>query len=568
MKVGAIGSQSTKPDIKNFKLVSILGVVVLALLGWIVAISGSFEYGSLAARPIRLVTGLLIAATLVSLVAIYFGLKIKLQSRSLTWMIILFGISFRMMFLFVSPILEVDLYRYMWDGIVVNNSVSPYDFSPAQVLDRSNSSDPRLQKLKTLSVKTEALHTIVSRVHFNEYTTIYPPISQAVFAGSMALTPDSASVDVHIFAMKTSLVMFDLGTLLIVLLLIKRTGLHVAWLIVYAWSPLVIKEVANTGHLDAIAVFFVSASVLLMVFYLQAINIKGQNTAARNRNLFGSSLMLALGVGSKIFPVVLAPLMMVTIARCQWKDAVKFAISFGLFSAVVMFPMLVKNKQLNPWFSAEKNEASLESKEGLTSFLTQWRMNDLIFSGVYDNVKPDADNQERNRPWCVMVPNQTRLAITNFVRDRNISANPAFFVARIMTLGIFSICYLMILWRTKIPDPKHGFGNNEIAFSVEQCFLVLAVFFVLQPTQNPWYWLWATPLLCFARNRAWLLMSAVLLVYYLRFWFKGYTGNVTFFGYQYSGAGVFDNIVIWIEHSIIYTALIGYKFLKFQKSPE
>ena len=55
---------------------------------------------------------------------------------------------------------------------------------------------------------------------------------------------------------------------------------------------------------------------------------------------------------------------------------------------------------------------------------------------------------------------------------------------------------------------------------METLFLVLAVFFFLQPTENPWYWLWALPFVCFARNRAWLLVSCWLFVYYVRFWLK------------------------------------------------
>jgi hypothetical protein len=39
------------------------------------------------------------------------------------------------------------------------------------------------------------------------------------------------------------------------------TGRHLGWSLAYAWCPLAVKEVANTGHLDSIPVFLTVLAV-------------------------------------------------------------------------------------------------------------------------------------------------------------------------------------------------------------------------------------------------------------------------------------------------------------------
>jgi hypothetical protein len=50
-------------------------------------------------------------------------------------------------------------------------------------------------------------------------------------------------------------------------------------------------------------------------------------------------------------------------------------------------------------------------------------------------------------------------------------------------------------------------------------FTALAWLFLLLPTGNPWYFLWALPWLIWARQTAWYLLPGLLAQYYLYFWF-------------------------------------------------
>jgi len=77
--------------------------------------------------------------------------------------------------------------------------------------------------------------------------------------------------------------------------------------------------------------------------------------------------------------------------------------------------------------------------------------------------------------------------------------------------------------------------------------LGIAWFWLLSPTQNPWYWTWAMPLVMFARCRAWLLVSGLALTYYLRFWLDFHFVETEVLGTPYTGAPFFDFVVTWLE---------------------
>ena len=120
--------------------------------------------------------------------------------------------------------------------------------------------------LAAISVETESNHTILKRIHYGEYSTIYPPVSQAVFFMTMKWFPATASVEAHIVFIKSVLVIFDLLVLALVVGLLRQMKIHIGWLILYAWNPLVVKEIANGGHLDSIAVFFMMLSIFCLLY--------------------------------------------------------------------------------------------------------------------------------------------------------------------------------------------------------------------------------------------------------------------------------------------------------------
>src|SRR5262249_37420057 len=153
-----------------------------------------------------------------------------------------------------------------------------------------------------------AMRAILERIHFAELATIYPPASQAVFALANLATPADASVPLRMTLMKAWFVGFDLATLALVIGLLKFTGRPIGWSVAYGWCPLVLKEVANSGHLDAMAVFLTTLAVSLAVMSLFTRPVDGGAESEGSRSArwlaIAAALVLALAVGAKIYPII------------------------------------------------------------------------------------------------------------------------------------------------------------------------------------------------------------------------------------------------------------------------
>jgi hypothetical protein len=83
-------------------------------------------------------------------------------------------------------------------------------------------------------------------------------------------------------------------------MLLRELKLDARNIIVYAWAPLPIVEISQTGHNDSIVVFFVLLAFLLM---------------ARGRNI-SSALTMSLAVISKLYPIFFAPVLFKRWGKC------------------------------------------------------------------------------------------------------------------------------------------------------------------------------------------------------------------------------------------------------------
>jgi hypothetical protein len=168
-------------------------------------------------------------------------------------------------------------------------------------------------------------------------------------------------------------------------------------------------------------------------------------------------------------------------------------------------------------------------------------MNDFLFLLVVENIRPSADVKSDQRAWFSIVPEAWKAELLA-IPSRWLHADPsraAFLLARIITALAFLLILGILVWRARLSiDP---------AAWLRVAFLVLAWFWLLSPTQNPWYWTWALPLVMFARSRAWLAVSGLAMVYYLRFWLAYHWTDQPVLGTRYSGATFFDLVVTWIE---------------------
>lgn len=193
------------------------------------------------------------------------------------WIIIGFAILFRLIVLPQESILDDDLYRYLWDGRMWLNGINPYLFPPNHY---------------ALSSYRDEI--IFPNINYPYVPTIYPPAAQFVFAGAVGIFGSSLT------GMKFFWTAFDVLTIAVTARLLKTAGISAERVIIYAWCPLVIKEVAGSGHLDSLAVLFTVTAVWLVY----------KRPAA-------SAIALGGAISAKLYPVIIVPYFM---RRLGWRS--------------------------------------------------------------------------------------------------------------------------------------------------------------------------------------------------------------------------------------------------------
>lgn len=573
---------------------SLGGLLCLVWLGFAL-VSRGFAYGTVSAeRPFLLlavVVGLALAGYFVALHC--FGARGKRRVRGRE--VLAIAVLIRLPLLFFShPVQEIDVYRYLWDGRSLAEGVSPYRYRPAD-LDRfrenagedgdtedagtdgrergpgKRSIPPDAARLLGAQERSEPLETIFSRIDHRHVPTIYPVVTQAVFAGAAVVMPERASVFAQMGILRGLLALFDLGTVALLLLLAKRLRLPAGFAIAYAWCPLVLKEFANSAHMDSVAVFFtVAAFAALVPGWCRARGRAGTGRVSARRDgdgirLGAAAALLVLAIFAKWYPLVLVPVFLSLVwsrARIQGLAAMLPALGLALVLLAVTFRMGGQRGGFAE--SAEASRAGETAQaapgpSGLRTFLTRWEMNDFVFHFVHDNLRapfvdPETGETLRPRAWFALAPESWGRGWEKAVRSAESRLGiegavpfPAFFGAQLLCGGVLALVVAGFAFRRWPEGRTGGLAAGRAVF------LVLATSWILSATQNPWYWIWALPFAGFARSRIWLAVSALALIYYARFWFIYQYPEA--FWRDYDGQRFFDEIVVWFEHGPVLLAV-------------
>ena len=135
----------------------------------------------------------------------------------------------RLVLLDTPPTLSDDIYRYRWDGRVQQAGIDPYAYAP---------NDAALAFLHDEQF---------SHINFPHLRTVYPPLTEAAFRLGVRLGDT-------LTAQKAVFVLAELVTVGSLLFILWRRGRSLLWVAAYTWHPLVILEVAGSGHNDSLGV--------------------------------------------------------------------------------------------------------------------------------------------------------------------------------------------------------------------------------------------------------------------------------------------------------------------------
>ena len=247
-------------------------------------------------------------------------------SPAVRTVVLAFAILFRISLLPHLPVCSEDIYRYIWDGKVIAHGINPYAYAP---------DDPRVAHLASPLLRANVNHQSLG--------TVYPPLAEVFFAGAYYLAGES------VIGFKFLFVLLDVGSLLLLGWLLRRSGRSDAGVILYAWSPLPILYGALDGHVDLLGIPF-------LVLALVAIS--------RERHVL-SALAAAGGALVKLHPIIIAPLYL---RSGPWRRSVAAFLMTVLLFVVAYLPFASHLGDEIRW---------------LKQFGDNWEFNGGIFSLVF-----------------------------------------------------------------------------------------------------------------------------------------------------------------------------------------
>jgi alpha-1,6-mannosyltransferase len=317
----------------------VLGLLLIAFAIALTAASPRFGYDyDVAEMPVPALVAGLVFAGLVFCFALPPLIARSLNAdaaatRLFMLAIIVVGLVARLTLFASEPILEDDYQRYLWDGAVTMSGHNPYELSPYAA--RQPDAPSAFGRI------AEEAGPVARRINHPELKTVYPPVAQGAFALAHILKPWSLT------AWRTVILVCDIATLILMVLLLSATGRSPLWASLYWWNPLVLKELFNSAHMEAVLLPLVLMALLL---------------AARGRQIFAST-SLAFAAGAKIWPVLFLPLILRPLTE-QKRSLVAALVIFGGLILLWATPVLL---------------GGLDADSGFAAYLAKWKTSSALF---------------------------------------------------------------------------------------------------------------------------------------------------------------------------------------------
>lgn len=304
-----------KPGVTSFLNRPVIRWLILAATGLVLlaaSIFAGFDEGPFP-RWIWTVIASSIACGLLTILTAY---SWRGRTPGVPWLllVVIAGLAFRIVMMQADRELSDDAFRYHWDGKVVSHGINPYVHAP---------DDPGVAHLHT--------DEIDERINHPWYRTCYPPVAQYLFAASYLLSPGSLT------GFQSLCLLAELVTWFLLIGYLRRRSLSTSWIVLAAWSPLVAFQGYLPGHLDLLALPFVTIFVL----------------ATADRRPWSAGIALALACLIKPLPLIFVP---AALREFGIKGSVRFILVFVAAALVSYLPFLDAGGKLfsSTWLMATK----------------------------------------------------------------------------------------------------------------------------------------------------------------------------------------------------------------------
>ena len=148
------------------------------------------------------------------------------------------ALAARLVAAFHPPFLSTDIYRYVWDGKVQLAGINPFRYIPA---------DSHLAFLRDTHI-----YPFINRRTYAH--TIYPPGAQLLFLVT-------ARLHASVVFMRLAFIAFEGATCWVLIRCLRLLSLPAERVLLYAWHPVCVWEIASSGHVDGPALTFIALAL-------------------------------------------------------------------------------------------------------------------------------------------------------------------------------------------------------------------------------------------------------------------------------------------------------------------
>ena len=209
--------------------------------------------------------------------------KIIQINKDCFWLLTGIGIIFRLLFIAILPNLSQDFYRFIWDGRLISQGISPYLFTPESYIENTSNS------FGVIINQAQELYNGMGSLNGSHFSN-YPPINQLCFSIASFFTEKSILGSVVV--LRVIIILADLGILFIGKKLLLKLHLNPNQIFWYFLNPFIIIELTGNLHFEGVMLFFLIASLYLL----------------HQKKWLGAAFLLGISVSVKLIPLLLLPL--------------------------------------------------------------------------------------------------------------------------------------------------------------------------------------------------------------------------------------------------------------------